>query len=213
MQKRSFLHQANDRAKRVDSFFPLCNGSFSGMPQTSKSFKLPTFWLLDLTYGSRGLLKQKCIFFLGKRIMILLHVVNIKLVPLSMSCPIISRSYLFIFLTTFSLAAPLRTLRSMAEGPTRDPTAANPSADEDTGSDSVVESVTATASSPTHGAALMAKGEIPELPDFFKKTPVTDEERQAHHDHGWLPGNAISSIPKVFIPIVEGSTIVCFEPH
>jgi hypothetical protein len=30
---------------------------------------------------------------------------------------------------------------------------------------------------------------------------------------GWLPSNVISSIPKVDIATVEGSTIVCFEPH
>jgi hypothetical protein len=51
----------------------------------------------------------------------------------------------------------------MAEGPSRDPIVANPPADEDTGNDSRAESITATTSSPTHGAALMAKDEIPEL--------------------------------------------------
>jgi hypothetical protein len=59
----------------------------------------------------------------------------------------------------------------------------------------------------------MAKGEIPELSDFFKKTPVTDDERQAYHDRGWLTGNVISSIPEVDVPTVERSTIICFEPH
>jgi hypothetical protein len=56
----------------------------------------------------------------------------------------------------------------MAEGPSHDPIVTNPPADEDTGNDSGVESVAATTSSLTHGAALMAKGEIPELLDFFK---------------------------------------------
>jgi hypothetical protein len=70
----------------------------------------------------------------------------------------------------------------MAEGPTRDPTLASPSADDDAGSDSGVESIAITTSSPTHGAALMAKGEILELYDFFKKTSVTDKERQAYHN-------------------------------
>jgi hypothetical protein len=101
----------------------------------------------------------------------------------------------------------------MFEGPAHDATAVNPPADEDTGSDTRAESTTITASSPTHGAALMAKGEIPELSDFFKKTPVTDEERQAYHDRGWLLGNVISSIPEVDISTVEASTIVYIEPH
>jgi hypothetical protein len=101
----------------------------------------------------------------------------------------------------------------MAEGPSRDPTVANPPADEDTGSDSGVESIAVMASSPTHGAALMAKGEIPELSDFFKKMSVTHNERQAYHERGWLTGNVISSIPEVDVPTVEGSNIVFFESH
>jgi hypothetical protein len=101
----------------------------------------------------------------------------------------------------------------MAEGLARDPTPINLSVNDDTGSDSGAESITIMTSSPTRGAALMAKGEIPELSNFFKKTSVTDEERQAYHNRGWLPGNVISTIPKVDIPTVEGSTIVCFEPH
>jgi hypothetical protein len=101
----------------------------------------------------------------------------------------------------------------MAEGPSHDPNIASPSTDEDTGSDSRAESINATASSPTRSATLMAKGEIPKLSDFFKKTSITDNEHQAYHEHGWLTGNVISSIPEVDIPTVEGSTIVCFELH
>jgi hypothetical protein len=67
----------------------------------------------------------------------------------------------------------------MAEGPSYDPIVINPPADEDTGKDSGAESVTAMTSSPTHGVALMAKGEILELSYFFKKTSVTDGEHQA----------------------------------
>jgi hypothetical protein len=69
------------------------------------------------------------------------------------------------------------------------------------------------ASSPTRGTTLMAKGEIPELSDFFKKTSVTDDAHQAYHERGWLTSNVISFIPEVDVPTVEGSTIVCFEPH
>jgi hypothetical protein len=101
----------------------------------------------------------------------------------------------------------------MAEGPSHDPTVVNLPADEDTGSDSAAESITAMASSPAHGATLMAKGEIPELSDFFMKTSVTDDECQAYHERGWLTGNIISSVHEVDIPTVEGSTVVCFESH
>jgi hypothetical protein len=76
-----------------------------------------------------------------------------------------------------------------------------------------VESIGATTSSPTRGAALMAKGEIPELLDFFKKTSITDGERQAYHECGCLTGNIISSVPEVDIPTIEGSTTICIESH
>jgi hypothetical protein len=67
-------------------------------------------------------------------------------------------------------------------------------ADEDIENDSGAESIALMTSSPTRGTALMAKGEIPELSNFFNKTSITDEERQAYHDCGWLPGNIISPI-------------------
>jgi hypothetical protein len=101
----------------------------------------------------------------------------------------------------------------MAEGPARDPTPLNPPVDNDIGSDSGAESVAVTPSSPTHGTALMAKGEIPELSDFFKKTSVTDKDRQAYHNRGWLLDNIISSIFEVDVSTFEGSTIVCFKLH
>jgi hypothetical protein len=98
----------------------------------------------------------------------------------------------------------------MAKGPSHNPAVANPPTDEDTGRNSGAESIIAMTYSPTRGATLMAKGEIPKLSDFFKKTFVTDDERQAYHERGWLTGNII---PEVDIPIIEGSTVVCFESH
>jgi hypothetical protein len=65
----------------------------------------------------------------------------------------------------------------MAEGPAHDPTAVNPSVDESTRSDFEVESTAmTTSSSPTHSVSMMAKGEIPKLTDFFKKTSLSKEE-------------------------------------
>jgi hypothetical protein len=85
---------------------------------------------------------------------------------------------------------------------------------DDTRSDSEVGSnATTTSSSLTHDATKMAGGEIPELSEFFKKMTITEEERQAYHDLGWLHGNLISTIPEVDVPIVHDSTVVCFESH
>jgi hypothetical protein len=75
-----------------------------------------------------------------------------------------------------------------------------------------VESIAmATSSSPTRGAAKMADGEIPEVTDFFKKTTVTEDDRKAYHDRGWLAGNLLSFIPEVDVPTVESSTVLYFE--
>jgi hypothetical protein len=70
-----------------------------------------------------------------------------------------------------------------------------------------------TSSSPTRGASLMVKGEIPELTDFFKRTTVSEEELQEFHNHGWLIGNVLSTIPEVDVPTVAGSIVLCFESH
>jgi hypothetical protein len=85
-------------------------------------------------------------------------------------------------------------------------------AGDDTQSDSGAVSVAlATSSSPTLAATKMADRKIPEMSDFFEKTTVTEEERQAYHEFSWLTGNLISMIREVDIPTVHDSTIVCFE--
>jgi hypothetical protein len=106
------------------------------------------------------------------------------------------------------------TLYSMAEGPAHDPAAVNPSVDENTQSDSEAEStIMITSSSLTRGVSMMAKGEILELNDFFKKTSLSEEELQGYHRLGWLTGNVLSSIPEVNVLTVHGSSILCFESH
>jgi hypothetical protein len=67
------------------------------------------------------------------------------------------------------------------------------------------------ASSPTRGATRMVVGVTPELTDFFKNTAVTEDNHRAYHDRGWLTGNLVSFNPKVDVPTVEGSTLICFE--
>jgi hypothetical protein len=68
-----------------------------------------------------------------------------------------------------------------------------------------------TSSSPTRGVIKIDDGKIPELSDFFKKTIITEVDRKAYHDLGWLSGNLISFIPEVDVRTVEGSTVLCFE--
>jgi hypothetical protein len=102
----------------------------------------------------------------------------------------------------------------MAKESTSNPPPTNPLIDDDAGSDSRVESTAMmTSSSPTHGASLMATGEIPKLMDFFKGTTITEEELQTFHNCGWLIGNVINTIPKVDVPTVHGSTVLCFESY
>jgi hypothetical protein len=90
------------------------------------------------------------------------------------------------------------------------PVAPSASAD-DLGHDSGAESTAMATSFPTRGATRMTMGEIPELTDFFKKTTMTEDDRRAYHDRGWLTSNLVSFIPEVDVPIVDGSTIICFE--
>jgi hypothetical protein len=40
---------------------------------------------------------------------------------------------------------------------------------------------------------------------------VTEDDHRAYHDRGWLTGNLVSFIPEVDAPIIEGSTVLCFE--
>jgi hypothetical protein len=84
--------------------------------------------------------------------------------------------------------------------------------DEDSGNDSGVESVAmTTSSSPTRGATKIADDKIPELTDFFKRMTLTEDDRKAYHDHGWLVGNLPTFIPEVDVPTVGGSTVLYFE--
>jgi hypothetical protein len=63
----------------------------------------------------------------------------------------------------------------------------------------------AASSSPSRGAIRMAKWEIPELTDLFKKTIMTEDDRRAYHDRGWLTGNLVSFIPEVDVPTIGAS--------
>jgi hypothetical protein len=59
----------------------------------------------------------------------------------------------------------------------------------------------------------MADKKVLVMSDFFKKTSVTDTERQSYHGFGWLTGNLISIIPEVDVLMVSGSTILRLESY
>jgi hypothetical protein len=80
----------------------------------------------------------------------------------------------------------------MAEKTAHDLLLADKPTDDDTKSDSEVESAApTTSSSPTLAAIKMEDRKVPKMTAFFKKTTVTKQERQAYHDFGWLTGNLI----------------------
>jgi hypothetical protein len=84
--------------------------------------------------------------------------------------------------------------------------------DEDSRNDSEVKSVAmVTSSSPTCDATKMVDGKISELTDFFKKTTVTEDDRKAYHNRGWLADNLLFIISEIDVPTIEGSTVLCFE--
>jgi hypothetical protein len=49
--------------------------------------------------------------------------------------------------------------------------------------------------------------------DYWKKTMITKVDRQACYSFGWLNGGLESSVHTVEYPIVDGTTVVCFESH
>jgi hypothetical protein len=71
----------------------------------------------------------------------------------------------------------------------------------------------ATSSSATVAAIKMADKKIPDIAEYWKKSNVSEANRQAYLDLGWLTGNLISSVPEVEVPTTHGSTVVCFESY
>jgi hypothetical protein len=51
---------------------------------------------------------------------------------------------------------------------------------------------------------------VPMLYEYWKKSTVTEADRNAYHAAGWLAGWAISDLE---FPTVEQTTIICFESH
>jgi hypothetical protein len=70
----------------------------------------------------------------------------------------------------------------------------------------------ATSSSATIVAIKMADNRIHEIADYWKKSKVSEANRQAYHDFGWLTGNLISSISEVDVPTTHDSTWFALNP-
>jgi hypothetical protein len=118
--------------------------------------------------------------------------------------PIAFHSFTFQLFTACCIAS---VFHSMAMETAHDFPINDKPAGDDTQSDSgAVSAAPATSSSPTLAATKMADRKIPEMSDFFEKTTVTEEERQAYHEFSWLTGNLISMIPEVDISTVHDST-------
>jgi hypothetical protein len=169
-----------------------------------------TFWLLDPAPVSRGQLKQKDILFSREMNR---HAIICCTYKTGHYCAhTLPITFVFAYSPSVLLFPSLS--RSMANTSVLHPT--SPSApsinDNDSGYNSTTESAAmVTSSSPTRGVIKMDDGEILELADFFKKTIVTEADRQAYHDLDWLFSNLISFIPEVDVPTVEDSTVLYFE--
>jgi hypothetical protein len=81
-------------------------------------------------------------------------------------------------------------------------------------SDSGTESdCLAVSTSSNAAAAKIVDKTIPDMSDFWKKSTITEVDRQAYHSSSWLTGGLESSISEVDVPTVDGSTMVYFESH
>jgi hypothetical protein len=174
-------------------------GSFSRMTQILKSFKLPT---PRICVRIAQAVETESYLFLGKRIIVPSLATHIKLVTivliafclfsllpshLPLPSPFTAQWLTPLFMT------PLSPLFRRPTPMTRGTTPRQKS------------TVMAASSSPSRGAIRMAKWEIPELTDLFKKTIMTEDDRRAYHDRGWLTGNLVSFIPEVDVPTIGAS--------
>jgi hypothetical protein len=73
--------------------------------------------------------------------------------------------------------------------------------------------IPASSSSSNVATTKMAEKTIPEMVNYWKKTTVTETDRQAYHSFGWLNGGLESIVPTVEYPTVDDTTVVYFESH
>jgi hypothetical protein len=81
-------------------------------------------------------------------------------------------------------------------------------------SDSGTESDSPAASTSSNAAtAKITDKTIPDISDYWKKLTITEAHSQAYHSAGWLTDDLESSVSEVDVQTVDGSIMVCFEPH
>jgi hypothetical protein len=51
------------------------------------------------------------------------------------------------------------------------------------------------------------------MSDYWKKLTIIEDDRSAYHAAGWLGGGLESIVPTMEYPMVDGTTVVCFESH
>jgi hypothetical protein len=79
---------------------------------------------------------------------------------------------------------------------------------DDTKSDSPVMSTSSNAAT-----IKIADKTVPSMSDYWKKSTINKANRKAYHSAGWLTSNLESSVSKVDVPTVDGTTMICFESH
>jgi hypothetical protein len=88
-----------------------------------------------------------------------------------------------------------------------------PATDEGKSNSRAESDTAATSSSMTMAAIKIANKIVPDMTDYWKESMITEGDHQAYHDFSWLTGNLMSSISNVHVPMVDGSSVVCFESH
>jgi hypothetical protein len=77
------------------------------------------------------------------------------------------------------------------------------------------ESDTLTSSSSNTTIQKMANKTPPprSISDYWKKSTITKDDHFAYHATSWLSGELESIVPTMEYPMVDGTTVVCFESH
>jgi hypothetical protein len=68
-------------------------------------------------------------------------------------------------------------------------------------------------SSSNVAAVKIADKIIPDMSDYWKKSTVTEDDCKAYHVASWMNNSLESSISEVDVPMVDDTTVVCFESH
>jgi hypothetical protein len=73
--------------------------------------------------------------------------------------------------------------------------------------------VASSSSSSNAATEKIVKKDIPMTTDYWRKSTMIEADHAAYHIAGWLLGGVESSISDLEFPIVDNTTIVCFESH